>query len=89
MILAAFCVIVIGYFSYSYVSKFLETRAYAESDEIASSIDSDLVAANNRFAFQIFKELVEEDAGKNIFISPFSISTALAMTCNGAEGSTE
>ena len=89
VILAAFCVIVIGYFSYSYVSKFLETRAYAESDEIASSIDSDLVAANNRFAFQIFKELVEEDAGKNIFISPFSISTALAMTYNGAEGSTE
>lgn len=89
VILAAFCVIVIGYFSYSYVSKFLEARAYAESDEIASSIDSDLVAANNRFAFQIFKELVEEDAGKNIFISPFSISTALAMTYNGAEGSTE
>ena len=88
-ILAALCVIVVGYFSYNYGRKFLEARAYAESDEKASSIDSNLVSANNRFAFQIFKELVEEDAGKNIFISPFSISTALAMTYNGAEGSTE
>lgn len=89
VILAAFCVVVIGYFSYSYVSKFLEARAYAESDDISSSVDSHLVAANNRFAFHLFKELVMEDAGKNIFISPFSISTALAMTYNGAEGSTE
>jgi len=89
VIIATFCVIVIGYFSYSYVSKFLEARAYAESDDIASSIDSHLVAANNRFAFNLFKELIIEDTGKNIFISPFSISTALAMTYNGAEGSTE
>jgi len=32
--------------------------------------------------------LNREDTGKNIFISPLSISGALAMTLNGAEGST-
>lgn len=88
-ILAALCVIVIGYYALNYGQKYLAARAYAESDEKAVSMDSNLVAANNKFAFNIFKELVAEDAGKSIFISPFSISTALAMTYNGAEGNTE
>ena len=48
----------------------------------------ELTTANNQLGFKIFKELHKEDTDKNIFISPLSISTALAMTLNGAVGQT-
>ncbi len=49
----------------------------------------ELSNVNGQFAIDLFKTLnssEEEDA--NIFISPFSISTALSMTMNGANGQT-
>ena len=79
----------IGVSSFIYIPKYTQGLAYAKSDEKASSVDERLVYANTRFAFNIFKELMEEDGGKNIFISPLSISTALAMAYNGAGGSTQ
>lgn len=60
---------------------------FALSDEKASSINRNLVWSNTKFAFNIFRELSIEDH-RNIFISPLSISLALAMTYNGAEGAT-
>ncbi len=48
---------------------------------------SDVVAANNRFAFDLYSQLNKEEDG-NIFYSPYSISSALAMTYEGAEGQT-
>jgi len=74
----------IGVSSFIYIPKYTRGVAYAKSDEKASSVDERLVYANTRFAFKIFKELMVEDEGKNIFISPLSISTALAMAYNGA-----
>jgi len=78
----------IGYASLIYVPQYSQSLAYAASDEKAENADRGLVDANTRFAFDIMRELGEEDDGKNIFISPFSISMALAMAYNGAEGST-
>lgn len=46
---------------------------------------NDLVLANNKFAIDYYNKI---DTGKNIFFSPFSISTALAMTYEGASGKT-
>jgi serpin B len=43
--------------------------------------------AVNSFAFDIFKEVHEANEG-NLFISPYSIFTALAMTYEGARGET-
>ena len=43
--------------------------------------------AVNSFSFKIFEELFEED-NNNLFISPYSIFTALAMTYEGAKGET-
>ena len=60
-----------------------------ESDEIIKSVDVNLLDGNTEFSFKIFRELVTEDKDENIFISPLSISTALAMTYNGAEGETK
>ncbi len=48
----------------------------------------DLAQSNNDFAFDIFKSLHKKHLEGNLFISPFSISTALSMTLNGANGDT-
>jgi serine protease inhibitor len=42
---------------------------------------------NNDFAFNLFREIAKTEK-ENIFISPFSISTALAMTYAGADKNT-
>lgn len=49
----------------------------------------ELSNVNGHFAIDLFKSLNESEADDaNIFISPFSISTALSMTMNGANGQT-
>ena len=48
----------------------------------------ELTAANGHFAIDIFKNIHGNSPDDNIFISPFSISTALTMTTNGADGET-
>jgi serpin B len=42
----------------------------------------------NKFAFDFFAKLRKTETGKNIFVSPYSISTALGMTATGARGNT-
>jgi len=46
--------------------------------------------ANNRFAFSLYSRLAQEKeyAGGNLFFSPFSLSSALALTGEGARGRT-
>jgi len=48
------------------------------------------IQANSDFAFDLYKQLAKEkeNAGKNMFFSPYSISSALAMTAEGARGQT-
>lgn len=47
----------------------------------------EVVNANNKFAFDLYSELDKSEQG-NIFYSPYSISAALAMTYEGANGQT-
>jgi serine protease inhibitor len=48
-----------------------------------------LVLSNNAFGFDMFRTINKaENGNKNLFISPLSISLALAMTTNGAGGDT-
>lgn len=51
--------------------------------------DNHLADADNSFAFDLLKQIEQEQPGKNIFISPFSASTALQMVANGAVGQTK
>lgn len=48
-----------------------------------------LIAANNDFGFRLLSWLARQEAGKNIFISSFSVAMALTMVYNGAEGKTK
>ncbi|MCK4661619.1 MAG: serpin family protein [Bacteroidales bacterium] len=49
-----------------------------------------LVSSSNAFGFDLFKNINDsEEDNKNIFISPLSVSFALAMTYNGADGDTK
>ncbi|XP_062925763.1 leukocyte elastase inhibitor-like isoform X2 [Mobula hypostoma] len=47
-----------------------------------------LVSANIQFALDLFKQLDEANKVGNLFMSPFSISSALAMVHLGAKGNT-
>jgi serpin B len=54
----------------------------------ASAVER-VVDANNVFAFDIYKQLSGENSeDDNLFLSPFSISSALALTYEGAKGET-
>ncbi|MFO7612794.1 MAG: serpin family protein [Clostridia bacterium] len=54
----------------------------------AGTIGDNVVEGNSRFAFDIFNAVYSAGNDENVFLSPASISTALAMTMNGAAGNT-
>src|SRR5690554_5791563 len=60
-----------------------KNSAFASED-----VDGTITDSNLEFAFDVLGELNKGDLEENVFISTFSISTALAMTYNGAEGET-
>ncbi len=47
-----------------------------------------LVTADNSFGFKLFAAVNNTEANKSVFISPVSVSMALGMTLNGANGAT-
>lgn len=56
-----------------------------------TSGEAKLIAADNRFAFTLFRAVAEDtrDRLPNLFVSPLSVALALGMTYNGAAGATE
>src|SRR5581483_11085391 len=52
------------------------------------TLDPRLAAANVRFGFKLYGELVRQSAEHNIFVSPSSIALCLTMAYNGAAGDT-
>lgn len=54
----------------------------------ADTIGDEVVEANSSFAFDILRAVYEKDTKGNVFLSPASISMALAMTWNGAKDKT-
>src|ERR1035438_8075912 len=60
----------------------------AQEGTVNSKELSAVVNANNQFAFDFYRNLNAQEKGKNIFVSPYSISTALAMAFEGSSGNT-
>ena len=50
---------------------------------------SNLVLANNQFAFDFYSQIRSKYTNENIVISPFSINLSLAMVSGGASGQTQ
>jgi serine protease inhibitor len=48
----------------------------------------DAVKANNDFAFDLYAQLAQANGGKNLFFSPYSMSSALALVAEGARSET-
>jgi len=51
--------------------------------------DAKIIESSNKFGFKLFSEVLKNDREKNVFISPSSVAIALAMTYNGASGTTQ
>lgn len=56
--------------------------------EIDSLKASGLIAANNRFSWDLFNRLYQQQPENNLFVSPLSAAMALQMTLQGASGDT-
>ncbi len=52
------------------------------------STEKRVISAGGSFAFDLFGKMAQQAGGKNLFMSPLSVSMALAMTMNGANGQT-
>ncbi|MGF7046961.1 serpin B [Paenibacillus sp. DS2015] len=59
-----------------------------ERQHTASLINPQIIQAENSLGLQLHRQLVESGTGENVMISPYSISTALALAYNGSAGET-
>jgi serine protease inhibitor len=66
-----------------------QTAGESRRPAVEGKFDDNLVAANNRFGFELFNQLLLKDRGKNVFYSPLSVGLALSMAYNGAAGETQ
>ncbi|MBW4562202.1 MAG: serpin family protein [Mojavia pulchra JT2-VF2] len=96
-VLAAASVVLLGVLGCSQVDSSTGTLAESRLPGSESPLpkktvnpDTKIVNANNKFGFKLFSEVLQnESSEKNIFVSPASVAIALAMTYNGASGSTQ
>lgn len=63
-------------------------RAGEEAAAEGKQKENPLVRGNNDFAGALYAKLAEKNPSSNLFFSPYSIRTALAMTYAGAKGKT-
>ncbi|PAX55181.1 serpin family protein [Brunnivagina elsteri] len=71
------------------VAESYQPRTESPMSNPTAKPDTKLVAANTKFGFKLFSEILKSDTNTNVFVSPSSIAMALAMTYNGANGSTQ
>lgn len=67
-------------------SELVNEESQKGEEELFRNEENIIASATNQFAFELYLNL-KDNAG-NIFFSPFSLSTAMAMTYEGARGQT-
>ena len=65
-----------------------EVAPITELPRALSAVEREILAASNRFAFSLGRELVPASPTDNLFFSPLSASMLLGMVLNGADGRT-
>jgi len=70
-------------------SRLLKVEEVGNLASNKSAINPRIVAANTRFSLKLFSQLQSKQATQNIFISPASVSVALAIAYNGSNGETK
>lgn len=65
-----------------------QTLAAKERSEILGKMDPKIVKAENAFGLRIHQELSKLGTGENVLISPYSLSSGLALAYNGSAGET-
>ena len=60
-----------------------------DTDRELSPAEKRLIESDNSFGLTLFKQIVDGERDRNVFISPLSVSMALGMTYNGADGATQ
>ncbi|XP_023806209.1 leukocyte elastase inhibitor-like isoform X1 [Oryzias latipes] len=92
------CLVLVVYGNYHYQYRnivytdddydvFNDAAKFIINEEIMASLNT-VSSANTKFSLDLFKQLSNEDKMANVFYSPFSISSALAMVMLGARGTT-
>jgi len=64
------------------------TEPITELPRSLTATETELVAADNRFAFALLRAIAAADTSANLFLSPLSVGMALGMAYNGAAGAT-
>lgn len=72
----------------SFIALSLCSNLALSSRKESKMVDDRLHAATSRFAFKLYGQIIKQRNGKNTFVSPASVMLALAMTYNGADGTT-
>ncbi|XP_023806206.1 leukocyte elastase inhibitor-like isoform X4 [Oryzias latipes] len=92
------CLVLVVYGNYHYQYRnivytdddydmFNDAARFMINEEIMASLNT-VSSANTNFSLDLFKQLSNKDKTANVFYSPFSISSALAMVMLGARGTT-
>ncbi len=91
-LIALFALFILILFGCTTVNPPVGLMGFKQLDDSKSTSEglNELVLANNSFAVDYYNKLDSnpENVGKNILFSPFSISTAVGMTYEGADGKT-
>ena len=70
------------------IKKAIPEKKVPATVPVTSDMGMKVVDANNRFALDLYSTLARENPEGNLFFSPWSISSALAITYEGARGTT-
>lgn len=67
----------------------LDNEHLIKNPELQTAEAKAFIATHNDFAFEVFKTVAENETEDNFMVSPLSLSIALGMVSNGADGTTK